>query len=98
MGKKRKDISFKEARELFLAWADTNKRPNTAKSYRECLLRLDESCAGKRLSEITPFLVGRHKHSRVKGGELVAPNRELAVLKAMFNRCLEWGSTKARIR
>jgi integrase len=26
----------------------------------------------------------------VKGGALVAPNREIAVLKALFNRCLEW--------
>jgi hypothetical protein len=58
IGKKQKDITFAAAKALFLAWVDTNKRPNTARSYRECLLRLEESFAGKRLSEITPFPCG----------------------------------------
>lgn len=106
-GPKRKDILFDTAAEEFLKWAETNKRPKTTRSYRQCLAQLKRSFAGKRLSEITSFLVEKHRHFRVKGKEeagtppaprssgglprrSVAANRELATLKALFNRCREW--------
>jgi hypothetical protein len=57
IGKKKKDLMFKEARAKFEAWADANKKPGTAKHYRECLRRLAESFDGKRLSEISPLLI-----------------------------------------
>lgn len=62
----------------------------TAKSYRECLWRLSESFSGKQLSEISPFLVEKHKQRRIQAGAMVVPNRELAVLKSLFKRCREW--------
>ena len=106
-GPKRKDILFDTAAEEFLKWAETNKRPKTVRSYRQCIAQLKRSFAGKRLSEITSFLVEKHRHFRVKGNEeegkpaaprssaglprrSVAANRELATLKALFNRCREW--------
>jgi len=89
IGKKPKDIGFDEAREQFEDWTTANKRPNTAKSYKECLRRLAESFSGKRLGELSPFLVEKHKQARTGAGARVRANRELAVLKTLVNWCLE---------
>ena len=90
IGRKKKDLPFKDAREKFQAWAEANKKPSTTKTYKECLRRLAESFGGKRLSEIAPFHVESHKQARIQHGARVRANRELAVLKALFNRCREW--------
>ena len=90
IGKKKRDLSFDEARKRFETWAMSNKKPGTAQAYRECLRRLSESFTGKHLSEVSPFLVEKHKQRRIQAGARVRANRELATLKAVFNRCREW--------
>ncbi|NOS82764.1 MAG: site-specific integrase [Nitrospira sp.] len=90
IGKKKKDISFDDAHKKVEAWADANKKPGTARAYKECFRRLDESFGGMRLSAISPFLVEKHKQKRIQDGARVRANRELAVLKSLFNRCREW--------
>lgn len=90
IGKKAKDLPFDEARKKFEAWATASKKPGTTKSYKECLRRLAESFSGKRLGELSPFLVEKHKQSRIQAGARVRSNRELAVLKSLFNRCRDW--------
>lgn len=96
IGKKAKDLSFDEARKKFEQWAVASKKPGTVKSYKECLRRLAESCSGKRLGELSPFLVEKHKQARIQAGARVRANRELATLKALFNRCKEWGALRGR--
>jgi integrase len=90
IGKKAKDLTFDEARTKFAAWADANKKPATAVTYRECLVRLAESFGGKRLSAISPFQVEAHKQRRIQAGARVRANRELATLKNLFSRCKDW--------
>ena len=90
IGRKRKDLSFDEARKKFEAWADASKKPGTAQAYKECLRRLAESFSGKSLSALSPFLVEKHKQARIQAGARVRANHELAVLKSLFNRCREW--------
>lgn len=90
IGKKAKDLNFDEARKKFEAWADASKKPGTAQAYKECLRRLAESFSGSRLSALSPFLVEKHKQRRIQAGARVRANRELAVLKSLFNRCREW--------
>jgi len=90
IGRKRKDLLFDKAAEEFLAQAEAEKRPRTAKRYAECLAQLARSFAGKRLSEIHPFLLEKHKRMRLEGGARVAPNRELQVLRNLYNRCIAW--------
>jgi len=90
IGRKRKDLSFDEARKKFEAWADASKKPGTARAYKECLRRLAESFSGSPLSALSPFLVEKHKQQRIQDGARVRANRELAVLKSLFNRCREW--------
>ena len=90
IGKKKRDVPFDEARKRFEAWAVANKKPGTAQAYKECMRRLSESFSGKRLSDVSPFLVEKHKQRRIQAGARVRANRELATLKAVFNRCREW--------
>jgi integrase len=54
------------------------------------LRRLAESFSGKRLSQLSAFAVEKHKQRRIHAGARVRANRELAVLKNLFNRCREW--------
>jgi hypothetical protein len=42
-------------------------------------------------SEISAFDLERYKRARVDAGVTVMVNRELACLKTLYNRCLEWG-------
>jgi integrase len=90
IGRKRKDLSFDEARKKFETWADASKKSGTAQAYEECLRRLAESFSWARLSALSPFLVEKHKQQRIQDGTRVRSNRELAVLKSLFNRCREW--------
>ena len=47
IGRKKKDLTFKDARQKFEAWADANKKPGTAKQYKACLRFLAESFGEK---------------------------------------------------
>jgi integrase len=91
IGRKRADIGFDQAKDEFLKWADANLRPRTARTYRQCLEALAVSFAGQRLSAISAFDVERHKQARLKAGVRVMVNRERELLRALYNRCREWG-------
>jgi integrase len=91
IGVKRADVGFDQAKAAFLEWAEANKRQRTVRTYRQCLEALARSFAGKRLSGISAFDVERHKRTRIEAGVRVMVNRELAVLRALYNRCREWG-------
>jgi integrase len=90
IGNKRKDCSFEKAVKEFLQWAQANKRPRTVRTHRECLVHLRKSFKEKQLSQIHPFLIEKHKRSRVEASAPVRANRELATLKSIFNRCRDW--------
>ncbi len=90
IGRKAKDLPFDEARKKIEAWAMASKKPGTAQAYQKCLRRLAESFSGTRFSALSPFLVEKHKQARIQAGARVRANRELAVLKSLFNRCRAW--------
>ena len=91
IGRKRKNVTFDKAAEIFLEWAETTKKPLTVQFYRVCLARLGKTFKGKRLGKITPFAVESYRRQRVKGGAPVRANREMATLRALFNKMIEWG-------
>jgi len=91
IGRKKKDITFDKASELFLNWAKEGKRPHTQKCYGSCIENLKASFSGKKLSQIHPFLIEKYKGKRMRDGVTVAVNRELSVLKNLFFRARDWG-------
>jgi len=90
IGCKKEDLSFDEAKRLFLAWSDTNKRPKTQKVYRSVMNTLSVFFGGKTLSSISPFLIESYKQKRLATGKKVAFNRELSELRVMFNLLIKW--------
>ncbi len=90
IGRKRADIVFEDARQIFLEWVKANKRPKTHRSYSQCLGQLEKSLGGKKLSQIHPFLIEKHKQKRVAEHACVAANREITVLKILYNRLIDW--------
>jgi hypothetical protein len=38
-----------------------------------------------------PFLIEKHKQTHIAAGHMVAVNRELSALSAVFTRSIEWG-------
>jgi integrase len=90
-GPKRADLPIEKAVELFLAWAEANKRRRTVRTYRQCVDRVRGAFAGRRLGEISAFDLERYKRGRIDAGVTVMVNRELACLRALYNRCAEWG-------
>jgi len=90
IARKRKDLKFDDAVELFLQWVEANRKPKTLKCYREFISQLLKFFGGKSLSGIHPFLIEKYKVKRLNDGAKVSVNRELSCLKNIFNRCIEW--------
>ena len=87
---KKKDISFEDAKRVFLEWAKANKRPKTLRSYVQCTNQLEKSFRGMKLSEIHTFLIEKHKQRRAAEDAKIAANREITCLKTLYNRCIDW--------
>jgi hypothetical protein len=86
--KKRPKVKFETLVEQYLQYAKVNKRSWDRDGFS--LKHLLKSFAGKCLYEINPYLIENCKAQR---REIVSPatvNRELACLKHMLNKAVEW--------
>jgi integrase len=90
-GRPRADATWERAVEEFRQKIVATLRPGTQRTYAHELKMLSGFFKGHRLSEITPFLVEKYKRGRVEAGARVGFNRERSLLRALFNRCREWG-------
>ena len=97
IGRKKKDLTFDKAAELFLEWARANRRPNTVASYSGSAKRLTEFFGSRKLSEISPFLIEKYKLKHIGAGKRrkaegkVLVNRDTSTLRNIINRCIDWG-------
>jgi integrase len=75
----------------YLAYYRANRRPSSVRRY-ECAYRAVQPTFGHlRLSEITPLALERYKRQRKQDGvSEVTINRELAFLKNLFTKAMEW--------
>ena len=78
-----------KARSYLSSGPRPNRKPSSVAFHKETIRRLGETFSGKRLDEIGRFSVERYKSARAKKAPIRA-NRELATLKSMFNRLIEW--------
>ncbi len=73
-GPKRPDLTLDKAGELFLTWAEANKRRRTIRTYRQCVDRITVAFPGRRLRELRPFDLERYKPRWTpKTGQLWTP-------------------------
>jgi integrase len=89
-GRPRLDVTWERAVDEFRQKALPGLRPRTQRTYAQGLAALGKTFAGLQLGQITPFLVEKHKHDRIKAGARVSANRERSLLETLLNRCRTW--------
>ena len=87
--KKVPQISFDKMAGEYIDWSRTNKRSWTQDTYS--VKRLKEYFGGKRLDEIHPLMIEGYKQKRVGKVSKRKVDIELACLKHMFTKAVEWG-------
>jgi len=91
-----KKIPFEEFSQQYLAYSKANKANSTyERRDRISVAHLTAAFKGRYLFDITPRMIEKYKAMRL---EKVAPatvNRELACLKHMYNKAIEWGYIKS---
>lgn len=81
-------------RNIYGPWVTTHRKDGTATLAR--LQRFDADLGGKKLHEVTPWLVEKWRSKRLKAGRSPATiNRDLTALKAALNRAVDWGVLEA---
>ncbi|MBI4639780.1 MAG: site-specific integrase [Candidatus Tectomicrobia bacterium] len=86
---------FEVMAEEYLTYYRANRRPQSAQRHEVSYRALTRFFGGKRLSDITPFLIERYKRTRKEEGvSEVSINRELAFLKNLFTMAITWGKTE----
>jgi integrase len=105
MGPKVEDLLFEKAVEKYLEWYKANRGAYTYLKYAiPASKALKASFDGKRLSQISPFLIEAHKLNRKRESDPENPdhkpvtdttiNHDLTFLRHMFNKCVEWHFAK----
>jgi integrase len=92
---KRTETPFEKFREEYLKYSRSNKRPSSAQRDENSLKHLQRVFDGKRLSDISPFLIEKFKTMR-KTEEAAAAtvNHEMACLRHMFTMAMKWGKAE----
>jgi integrase len=88
-----KKVLFSDCLGEYLEWAQVNKAPNTYAMNRYYADRLRETFSGY-LSALTAKQVENYKVKRRATVSPATVNRELALLKHMCTKAVEWGSLK----
>ncbi|MBM3248483.1 MAG: hypothetical protein FJZ10_03565, partial [Candidatus Omnitrophica bacterium] len=92
--RKEQKIKFEDFADEYLELYSKPNNKSWMKSDRHNLKSLKDFFSGKYLYEITPMLVEKFKAKRAQEVSPATVNRNLACLKSMFNRAIEWGKTK----
>jgi integrase len=76
----------------YLQYYRANRQPKSVERHEMAYQALKPTFAGKRLVDITPFMIERYKQTRkAQGRSEVGINRELAFLKNLFTQAITWG-------
>jgi len=93
LAKASRSVAFDVMVTHYLEWSKANKKSHKT----DCLntSRLLESFSGMSLKDITSWHIEKYKSKRLKDGLRVASvNREVACLKHIFTKAIEWGKAK----
>ena len=91
-----KKILFDEYAKQYLDYSKANKSSATyERSERFSVKRLTSAFTGRYLYDITPVMIEKYKAARLKSITPASVNRELACLKYMYTKAMEWGYVKA---
>lgn len=92
--KRTEKILFEDFADTFLELhSKINKKPRVYIRDKSLIRHLNEFLIGKHLHEITPMDIERYKAERSKKVNVATVNREVACLKCILNKAIEWGKT-----
>ena len=97
---KERSVTFKEAAEGYLKWyySNSNARESSKKKHEHRVKQLLNFFGNYRLGEIDKNLIEKYKEKRLSEGvSRETINKELTVLKSIFNRAKEMGLFKGEI-
>lgn len=86
-----KKILFEDFAKQYLEYAKANKSFSTFRRDRVSVKHLISAFKGKYLFEIRPEIIENYKLTRLKKVKPAPINRELACLKHMYSKAIEWG-------
>lgn len=89
--KKEQKIKFEDFANEYLELHSKVNNKSWEKSDLHNVNTLKKHFSGKYLYEITPIMVERFKTERIKELSPATVNRNLACLKCMFNKAIQWG-------
>jgi integrase len=87
-------IMLSEFGERYIEYAKTNKR--AWRRDQQMMTHLNAALGSMQLGDIGPFKIERYKIDRVKKASPGTVNREIALLKHMFNLADQWGFFRGR--
>lgn len=89
---KTRDESFSKVLDEYLAYCKDHQKKSTYQAHHSRANRLRRDFGALRLSQITPFRIEKYKHKRKSTDCAPATiNREMAFLRHLFNRAMDWG-------
>lgn len=89
---KSKRITFENFSEKYLEYARLNKKPKSVERNETSITMLTPHFQGKLLGSIHPFMAEQYKKARRAEGKAPATiNRDIACLRNMMNKAIEWG-------
>ena len=87
-------IKFYDFAKEYLQWAKTNKKTSTYARDLSIMRLFDREFEGKNIQDISTWQIEKYKARRREKFKPSSVNRELALLKHMFSKALEWKRIK----
>ena len=87
-------IKFYDFAKEYIEWAKANKKDSSYKREISRMRALDKEFGTKTLQEITTWQIEKYKAGRKEEVKPASVNRELALLKHMYSKAIEWGKVK----
>ncbi len=87
-------VKFHDFAVEYLKWAEVNHKPSSRVRELSNMRTLERGFGEKNIHEITTWSIEQWKVKRKAAVKASSINRELATLKSMLNKAVEWGKLK----
>ena len=87
-------IKFYDFAKEYLQWAKANKKPSSYSRDLSLMRQLNKEFEAKAIQEITTWQIEKFKARRKEEVRPASVNREIALLKHIYSKAIEWGKVK----
>jgi len=87
-------VKFHDFAKEYLEWSKTNKKESTYYGDHTMMRHLDNEFEEKTIQDITLWDIEKWKAKRKEKVKPATVNRELALVKSLFSKAVEWGKIK----